>query len=131
MNTGLNYSREWLELCHGRVRVDFKKRLFPQRMVGHQTGFPENGPSTSLRKFNEHLDNALRGTQGGIGGVSVQSQGLHSMILVGPLQLSLFCDSTQTEGWRGSVISVLQLSQSLPGSAAGMSCSSWGSATKV
>lgn len=27
--------RELLELCQGRVRVDIRKRFFPQRGVGH------------------------------------------------------------------------------------------------
>jgi len=65
---------------------------------------PEGGRHGSkLTEFRECLDNALRHKVGILGG-PVWSRGLASMILVGPFQLGLLCDSMRpAENWAQSV----------------------------
>ena len=85
--------REQLELCQSRVRLDIRERFFPQRLLG--TAQAPQGMGTALRlpELQERLDSAARDAQGGIGGVSVQGQGLDWMILEDPFQLRILCDS--------------------------------------
>lgn len=76
--------REWLELCQGRVRLDIRKRFFPQRVQGGA----EQGMATAARlpELQELLNNAPR-HRVGLLGCPVQNQGLNWMVLV---QLSMF-----------------------------------------
>ena len=49
-----------MKLRQGKFRLDIRKRLLTERVVGHWNRLPrEMVTAPSLSKFKEHLDNAL------------------------------------------------------------------------
>ena len=49
------------KMCQGRVRLDMRKRFFPQRVVEHWNRLPpEAATAPNLTIFKKHLDKALR-----------------------------------------------------------------------
>jgi len=64
----------------------------PKRVVGMEQVSQGSGHNPRLSLFKKHLDNALRRMVWFFGGAE-WSQGLDSVIPVGPFQLRIFCDS--------------------------------------
>ncbi|RMC08346.1 hypothetical protein DUI87_14588 [Hirundo rustica rustica] len=64
------------ELCHRRVRLELRERFFSQRVLALPRLPREWAQPQVLPELQERLDNAPRGAQGGIVGVSVQGQRL-------------------------------------------------------
>lgn len=86
-------SRKQHEAVSVKFRLDMKKKFFPQWVVSHWTRSPrEVVTATRLMEYQEHLNNSLRHRVRFLG-CSVQGQGLDSMILERPFQLSICWDS--------------------------------------
>lgn len=80
-----------MELCQGRFRLDIRKKLFTQKVVGHWKRLPrEVVTAPSLLELKEHLDNTLRHMVGFLG-CPVQGRKLDLMILTTQDTL-WFCD---------------------------------------
>jgi len=80
-----------MELCQGRGSWGLGRGSAPEG-GGHGTGCPEQSLWPQVPRFKECSDNALRHWVWILGGC-VWRQGLDLVILVGPLQLGIFCDS--------------------------------------
>jgi len=49
-----------MKLCQGKFRLDIRKRLFTERVVGQWNWLPrEVVTALSLSEFKEHLDDTL------------------------------------------------------------------------
>ena len=77
----------------GEFGMELRERFFPQRVLGTAQAPQGMGTAPRLPELQERLDSAARDGQAGIGGGSGQDQWLGWGILVGPLQLRIFCDS--------------------------------------
>jgi len=66
--------------------------VFHQRAVGMEWDPQGSGHSLKLASFKEHLDNALSHRVWILDG-PVRSRELDSLVLVGPSQTGIFCDS--------------------------------------
>lgn len=81
-----------MKVNQGRFRLDIGKRLSPRGWLSTRTGSPGGMVmAPRLTESKKYLDSTRRHRVGFLG-CSVQGQELDSMILVGPFQLSLFCD---------------------------------------
>lgn len=70
----------------------YKKKGSAPEGGGHGTGCPGQRAWPQVLEFKEHLDTALR-QRVWIRGGAVWGQELDLMILLGPSQLGMFCDS--------------------------------------
>jgi len=88
--------RNMLRLPQGRVRLGVRERFCTQRWLGTELAPQGSDHSTELLEFRERLGCTLRHTAW-FWGDPVWSQGLDSMVLVGPFQLRTFCGLYLTE----------------------------------
>ena len=72
----------------GQAQAESRERFFPQRVLGTAQAPQGMGTAPRLPELQERLDSAARDAQGGAVGGAGQGQGLHWMVLVGPVQLS-------------------------------------------
>ena len=81
-----------MKLQQGQFRC-IRKRFYTERVFMHWHRLPrEVVTAPSLPECKKHLDNTLRNMVSFLDG-PVWSQELDLMILVGPFQLRIFCDS--------------------------------------
>ncbi|KAJ7403492.1 hypothetical protein WISP_150650 [Willisornis vidua] len=81
-----------LKLCQKRFRLDIRKRLFPQRVVGLWNRLPRGViTAPSQTEFKKCLSNALRHMMKLLGVLLCRAE-LDSTIPEGPFQLGIFCD---------------------------------------
>ncbi|RMC01319.1 hypothetical protein DUI87_22108 [Hirundo rustica rustica] len=85
-------SRERLEPCQGRFRLDIGKRFLIQRVLGHWNSSPGNGHIPKAARAPGMFGQRFHG-QGGIVGIVLSREGVGSMIPVGPVPLRIFQDS--------------------------------------